>query len=152
MIAENKHGRTFGPFGTSTGFFMIIGGLISIYFTSFGVLIALFGAFAAFTSASTLIDTDNRKIRFSDNLFGFIRIGKWIDISPGMKLGLKKSHRGYVGYVRGTQPVDIHYNEIQIMLYDSRNKPVIPVKKLKTLEHANNELEKLSASLGLQII
>jgi hypothetical protein len=152
MIIKNKLDKTFGPFGSSTGFFMLLGGIIATYFSFVGLLIAIVGAFAAFTSTSTLIDTDNKKIKFSDNLFGIIQVGKWIDIKPNMKIGLKKSHRGYVGYIRGTQPVGIHYNDIRIFLYDSGNKQIMPIKKFNSYESSKNELNSLSSALGLAII
>lgn len=152
MIIQNKLDKTFGPFGSSTGFFLLIGGLITTYFSIFGLLIVLIGAFAAFTSTSVQIDIDNKRIQYSDNLFGIIKIGKWIDIKPDMKIGLKKSHRGYVGYIRGTQPVGIHENDIRIVLYDSNNKKIMPVKKFDSVESSKNELLNLSSILGLSII
>jgi hypothetical protein len=152
MIIKNKLDKTFGPFGSSTGFFMLLGGIIATYYSFVGLFIAIVGAFAAFTSTSTLIDTDNKKVKFSDNLFGIIPVGKWIDIKPGMKIGLKKSHKGYVGYIRGTQPVDIHYNDIRIFLYDSGNKQIMPIKKFNSYESSKSELNSLSTMLGLSII
>jgi hypothetical protein len=152
MIIKNRLDKTFGPFGSSTGFFMMFGGLVATYFSIFGIIIVIIGAFAAFTSSSTCIDTDKKKIKYSDNLFGIFQIGKWIDIEPDMKLGLKKSHRGYVGYIRGTQPVDIHYKDIRIILYDSHNKKIMPVKKFDSFETSKNELNNLSVILGLQSV
>jgi hypothetical protein len=152
MIIQNKLDRTFGPFGSSTGFFLLIGGLITSYFSIFGLLIVLIGAFAAFTSTSVQIDTDNKRIKYSDNLFGIIKIGKWIDLKPDMKLGLKKSHRGYVGYILGTQPVGIHENDIRIVLYDASNKKIMPVKKFDSVESSRKGLINLSSILGLSII
>lgn len=152
MIIQNKLDKTFGPFGSSTGFFLLIGGLVTTYFSFFGLLIVLIGAFAAFTSTSVQIDTDYKRIKYSDNLFGIIKIGKWIDIKPDMKLGLNKSHRGYVGYIRGTQPFEIHENDIRIFLFDSNNKKILPVKKFDSVESSRNELINLSSILGLSII
>jgi hypothetical protein len=152
MIIKNKLDKTFGPFGSSTGYFMLLGGIIATYYSFVGLFIAIVGAFAAFTSTSTLIDTDNKKAKFSDNLFGIIPVGKWIDIKPDMKIGLKKSHKGYVGYIRGTQPVDIHYKDIRIFLYDSGNKQIMPIKKFNSYESSKNELNSLSTLLGLAII
>jgi hypothetical protein len=152
MIVQNKLDKTFGPFGSATGFFLLIGGLVATCFSIFGLLVVLVGAFAAFSSTSTLIDTVNKKIKYSDNLFGILSAGKWIDIKPDMKLGLKKSHRGYVGYIRGTQPVGIHENDIRIVLYDSNNKQIMPVKKFESFESSKNDLNNLSSLLGLPII
>lgn len=152
MIIQNKLDKTFGPFGSSTGFFLIIGGLIATCFSITGLFIVLIGAFAAFTSTSVQIDIDKKRIKYSDDLFGIIKIGKWIDIKPDMKLGLSKSHRGFVGYIRGTQPVGIHENDIRIVLYESGNKKIMPVKKAESVEAARNELIDLSSILGLSVI
>ncbi len=152
MIIKNKLERTFGPFGTSTGFFMLLGGIFATYYSFVGIFIAVVGAFVAFTSTSTLIDTDNNKIKHSNNLFGIIPVGKWIDIKPQMKLGLKKSHRGYLGSIRGTQPIGIHHNDIRIFLYDSDNKQIMPIKKFDSYESSKNELNNLSSLLSLEII
>jgi hypothetical protein len=152
MIIKNKLDKTFGPFGTSTGFFMIIGGIVTTYYSFIGLIIAFVGAFATFTSTSTFIDTENKKIKFSNNLFGIIPTGKWIDITSNMKIGLRKAHRGYVGYVRGTQPVGIHYNDIRIMLYDCNNKQIMQIKKTDSYESAKSELNSLKSLLGLEII
>ena len=149
MIIQNKLDKTFGPFGSSTGFFLLIGGVIATFFSVFGLIIVLIGSFVAFTSTSVQIDTENRRIKYSDNLFGIIRIGKWIDVKPDMKLGLKKSHRGYVGYIMGTQPLGIHENDIRIILYDSNNKKIIPVQKSDSVESSKNELINLSSILGI---
>jgi hypothetical protein len=152
MIIKNKLDKTFGPFGTSTGFFMMIGGCIATWFSPFGALLVLVGAFAAFTSTTTIIDTENKKIRYTDNLFGIIPVGKWMDIQPEMKLGLNKSHRGYVGFIMGTQPVEIHHKDIRIYLYNSDNKQIMPVKKFNSYESSKGELQSLSSLLGLEII
>lgn len=152
MIIKNKLDKPFGPFGTSTGFFMLLGGIIATCFSFFGLFIAIIGAFVCFTSTSTIIDPDNKKIKFSNNLFGIIQVGKWIDIKPDMKLGLKKSHRGYRAYIRGTQPIEIHYNDIRIFLYGSDNKQIMQVKKIDSYQSAKNDLNNLGIILGLDMI
>ena len=148
-MIKNKLDKIFGPFGTSTGFFLMLGGIVTTYFSLFGLLLVALGAFVTFTSTSAFIDTVNKRIKYSNNLFGIIPTGKWIDIKPGMKIGLKKAHRGYVGYIRGTYPVDIHQNDIRIYLYDSENKPVIPIQKFDSVESARKGLDNLCSLLGI---
>lgn len=152
MIIKNKLDKVFGPFGSSTGFFLLIGGVIATYFSLSGLVIVLVGAFVSFTTTSTFIDTENKRIKFSNDLFGFIYIGKWIDIEDGMKLGLKKSHMGYRAYIRGTQPVDIHNNDIRIFLYSSDNKQLIPLKKFSSFEASKAGIKELSSILSLNIL
>lgn len=152
MVIKNKLDKTFGPFGSSTGFFLFLGGIIATYFSLAGLIIVIIGAFASFTSTSTFIDIENRKIKFSNNLFGIFPAGKWIDIKSGMKIGLKRSHHGYRAYIRGTQPIGIHINDIRIYLYDRDNKQIMPVKKFSSSESSKKELAELSNLLGLDII
>jgi hypothetical protein len=152
MIIKNKLDIAFGPFGSSTGFFLFLGGIISIYFSLFGVIIVLIGAFVSFTSTCTFIDPDKKRIKFSNNLFGIFPVGKWIDIKPGMKLGLEKSHKGYQAYIRGTQPISIHNNDIRIFLYGPDNKQIMPIKKFNSYETSKRDLIELSNKLGIVII
>ena len=152
MLIKNKLDKTFGPFGSSMGFFLIPGGAVATYFSPYGILIVLAGAFAAFTTTSTVIDTDNRRMRHCDNLFGIIRTGKWVDLRPGMKLGLKRAGRGFVGYIKGTQPVEIRTRDIRIYLFDERNKPLLPVNKYLSVEKAREGLKEMANQLGIDVI
>jgi hypothetical protein len=152
VIIRNKFDKTFGPFGTSTGFFMMLLGIVATYFSFFGIFIVLIGAFACFTSTSTTIDVENKRMRHSDDLFGIIPVGKWIDIKPGMKIGLKKFHRGYRAYIRANQKIGIHYNDIRIFLYAADNKQIMPICKFDSYESSMDELNNLSSLLGLEKI
>jgi hypothetical protein len=152
MIIKNKSDKPFGPFGTSMGFFIFLGGIFATYYSFIGPIIAVIGAFISFTSTSTFIDTDIKRIKYSNNLFGIIPAGKWIYIKPDMKIGLKKSHKGYRAYIRGTQPIDIHFNDIRIYLYGPDNKQIMPIKKFDSYESSKSELNNLSILLGLDII
>lgn len=152
MIIKNKLDTTFGPFGSSTGFFLFIGGIITTYYALVGIVIAIIGAFISFTTTSTLIDTEKKRIKFSNNLFGFIRVGRWIEIKPGMRIGLKKSHKGYRAYIRGAQPIGIHNKDFRIFLYGSDNKLIMPIKKFDSYESSKIELKNLNTILGIEII
>jgi len=152
MIIRNKLDRTFGPFGTSAGFFLMLGGIAATWFSPLAILLAFIGAFICFTTSSTVIDTDKKRIRFTDDLFGIIPVGKWISIKQEMKIGLKKFHRGYQAYIRGTQGMGIHYNDLRIFLYSSDYKEILPLKKIDPHGSPETELEDMSRLLGLEII
>ncbi len=152
MIIKNKLNKTFGPFGSSTGFFMVLWGIIATYYSLIGLVIALIGAFVSFTSESTFIDTDNKRIKFSNNLFGIIPSGTWIDIMPDMKIGVKKSRRGYLAYIMGTRPIGIHIKDFKIILYSSDNKQIMPIKNLGSYKTMQSELNELNTILNLEII
>ena len=149
MIIRNKLDRSFGPFAGSTGFFLFLGGLAATWFSLYGLILAAIGAFAAFTTTAANIDTDKKKIRFSNNLFGIFNVGKWIDIKPDMKLGLKRVHRGYQAYIRGTQPIGIHSIDIRIILYKADNEEIMQVNKFSSRESAVTGINELASILNL---
>jgi hypothetical protein len=152
MIENNRLDKAFGPVGSSSGVFLFIGGLIIAWFSWIGILLALLGAFSGFTSTSTVIDYEKRRIKFSNNLFGIIRTGKWINIDPEMKIGLSKNKRGWKSYSRGGVPLSISDKDFRLILYGSGDRQIIPVKKTDSIESARSELESISGRLGIGII
>jgi hypothetical protein len=152
VIIRNKLDITFGPFGTSTGLFLFLGGVAASYFSPLGLFLVVIGAFVWLTATSTFLDIENKRVKFSNDLFGIIPVGKWVEIKPGMKLGLKKIHRGYRAYTRGTQPADIHLTDIRIFLYSPDKIEIGPIKKFDSSETAKLELSDLIMILGLETI
>jgi hypothetical protein len=152
MLFKNKLDRTFGPFGTSAGFFLMLGGIGATLFSPFAILLAFIGAFICFTTSSAVIDTGKKRARLTDDIFGIIPLGKWIDLDPGMKIGLKRFHRGYAAYSRGSQSMDIHHNDLRIFLYTSKNREIMPLKKIAPGGSPEDELKEMGHLLGLEII
>jgi hypothetical protein len=152
MKKNNRLDNSFGPVGTTAGIFMFFAGLIITYYSFFGLILAIAGAFVGFSSTSTIIDYDKRRIKFSNNLFGILKVGKWISIEPNMKIGIKKSSRVWRAYSRSNQTLDIVSKDFRITLYDSNNEQIMPIKKANTLDSAKAELEILGNQLGLTII
>jgi hypothetical protein len=151
MVIKNRLERSFGPFGSSTGFFLLLGGLAATWFSPAGIILAAIGAFITFTSTGSIIDTDNKKVRFTNNIFGIIPLGKWIDIRPGMKLGLKRIHRGYQAYTRANQPVGIHYTDLRIILYEADNDEIMQLKRFTDRESAIAGLREMSSLLDIPV-
>ena len=152
MITKNRLDKSFGPVGASTGIFILLGGCIAAYFSLAGIILILFGAFIGFTSTSSFLDPENKRMKFSNNLFGIISIGKWIDINPDMKIGLKNMHRGYRTYSRGNRTLDMHTRDIRIILYGGDNKKILTIGKYNSKESAKSDLEILSTHFGLQTV
>jgi hypothetical protein len=152
MIIRNRLDKSFGPFGGSTGFFLFLGGLAATWFSPYGLILAALGAFTAFTTTSTFIDTDKKRVKFSNDLFGIFPAGKWIDIRPDMKLGLKRVHRGFQAYTRANQPVGIHTADIRIILYEADNDEIMQIKKFSNRESAFNGINELCSSLNISRI
>ena len=91
MIKEYKLDKSFGPIGTIAGITIFVVGVALICFSISGLFLIIIGAFVGFSSTSTLIDSDSKKVRFCNNLFGIIKVGKWITIEPNMNIDIKKS-------------------------------------------------------------
>ena len=152
MIANNRLDKSFGAVGSSAGIFIFILGviLISHYLSAF--IMVLTGAFAGFTSTSTLIDYEKKRVKFSNNLFGILKIGKWINIGPDMKLGIRKSDVTWRTYGASNQVIDVTENDFRIILFDSANNEIMQIKKTNSLDSAKTELESECKRLGLDSI
>ncbi len=152
MIITNKLDKSFGPVGSTAGIFMFFAGIAVLYYSFFGIIIVFLGAFIGFTSSCTSIDTERKRIRFSNNIFGLIKTGKWINIEPTMKIGIKKSSRAWRAYSRSNESLDIVSKDFRIILFDSNNKMIMPIKKVDSPNKAKSELEILSKQWGLEVI
>lgn len=149
MITENKLDKSFGSTGTAAGVFLFIIGIITTYTSLFGLILVLLGAFMGFSSTSSLIDFDKRRIKFSNNLFGILKIGKWIQINSPMNLAIKDSAITWQTYSRGNRMLEIINKDFRIILLDSDNQEIMQIKKTNSLDLAKAELEILCNKLGL---
>ena len=149
MIENNKFEKSFGPVGTSAGVVLFIAGLILTYFHFTGLILILIGAFVGFSSTSTQIDFEQKRVKFSNNLFGIIKLGQWLNIEPSMKIGIKESNLTWRSYSQGNRPLDIESNDYRIILFDSVNKEIMPIKKFNSKDLAKIELETIGKKLNL---
>jgi hypothetical protein len=149
MIIKNKLDKSFGPVGTSAGIFLFIIGIITLYSSWFGLILVLLGAFVGFSSTSTIIDSDNRRVKFSNNLFGIIQTGKWIFVNQDMKIGIRESNVTWRAYSRGNRSLDIDNKDFRLVLLDSENQEIMTLKKTDSLQSAKAELEILCNKLAL---
>jgi hypothetical protein len=152
MIKNNRLDIVFGPVGSTAGVLLFLTGLAVTWFSFAGLFLVVLGAFAGFTSTSTIIDFENKRVRFSNNLFGILRLGKWINVEPEMKLGISKSRKGWKSYSRAGVPLEINEKDFRLVLYGSGERQIIPLKKADSMEKAKHELTKLSEQLGIGII
>jgi hypothetical protein len=149
MISNNKLDKSFGPVGTVAGTTLFITGLILTFFSLSGLFLILTGAFVGFSYSSTLIDHDKKRVRFSNNLFGILRIGQWVNIESNMKIGIKRSNKSWRAYSGSNRSVDFSSKDFRIILFDSNNKEILPLKKTDSLYSAKAELELFVNQLGL---
>jgi len=151
MIVKSKLDKSFGPIGSQAGLILFIAGIAICFKSLTGIILILIGAFMAFTSTSTVLDVKNKKIKHADKIFGIIRLGKWINIVPGMKLVVKKVHKGYRSRSRSNRTFDVHINDIRIVLYGFDGKQIMHVKKFDSLETAQRECRQLASELALAL-
>ncbi len=151
MIIKNKLDKTFGPSASFSGYFMMaIGIFVVITHSITGLILVLIGAFTAFTNTSAFIDIENKKVRFTNNLFGLISVGKWISINPGMKFALKKTNRVYKAHSRSNRTVSLSNKDIRLILFNANNKQIMTIKKFNDIEIAREELKKVKASCDIE--
>lgn len=151
MTTRNNLDKVFGPVGSTSGIFIFLVGLIMTYYSWSGLILALIGAFVGFTSTSTVIDFDKKRIRFSNNIFGIFPIGPWVLIKTDMKVGIKKSHKVWRAYSRSNRTFDMANNDYRIMLYDAKGKELMPLQKANNLDTARLSLNEYSEQLGVEV-
>ena len=66
-----------------------------------------------------------------------------------MKIGIKESNLTWRSYSQGNRPLDIESNDYRIILFDSMNKEIMPIKKFNSKELAKIELVTIRNKLGL---
>ena len=152
MIIKNRLDKSFGPAGAFAGMILLIAGIILTCFYFSAAFLILLGGFVGFSFTSAIIDCDKKRIKFSNNLFGIIPIGKWIQILPTMKIAIKKSDQTYRTYSQGNRTLDIEKKDFRIVLLDIDNKEIMPIKKFDTVDHAKAECETIGKQMGLEMV
>ena len=152
MIVKNRLDKSFGPSGTFAGYTILVAGLVTTYSNWGGILLVIIGAFMGFSSTSAIIDTDNKRIKFSNNLFGVIPNGKWIDIVPAMKLGIKESNITWTTFSRSNRSIETLKKDFRIALCDSDKNEIMEISKKDSLELIMVELKTLSRQMELSTI
>jgi len=150
MTTTYKLENSFGPVGSTAGYFLMLAGLVATYTSLFGLILVVLGAFLGFTSTCTIIDYDKQRIKFSDNIFGIFKTGKWIPIDQQMKIGIKESNQVWTAYSRSNRSIDIDSNDFRLVLLDAETKEIMPLKKTDSLDSAEVALEILCKKLHLE--
>jgi len=149
MIVKYKLDKSFGPSGTFAGYALIVIGLITTYSSWIGLLLIIIGAFMGFSSTGTVIDTDNKRIKFLNNLFGFIKTGKWVDIDPAMKVGIKESNVTWTTFSRSNRSIDTVKKDFRIVLCDVDENELMEISKSNFIDDAMSQLEIIGKQLAL---
>ncbi|WP_026474963.1 hypothetical protein [Alkaliflexus imshenetskii] len=151
MILNYTLDKSFGPAGSIVGYFLMAVGISTIHLSLSGLVLIMLGCFMAFSASGCSIDVENFKIRFSNNLFGFIKIGTWHYVHPRMKLGLSNSKMTYRVYSMSNRSVDMKSSDFRVYIYEESGRKGNAVCRFKKREEAEAELARLSDLLGLEI-
>ena len=146
-VIENKHGKFFGPVQIYMGYVFIACGLLFISYSPATMLFLIPGAFMAFTSTGTIIDTGNKRLRPYTNLFGFIRTGKWVEASEFCRFKIVKSNRRYTSYSRANMQLDMNITDLSLLLVDKSGRKKVVLNRFSNFEDARKEMDELSGVL-----
>lgn len=151
-IECNKLDRAFGPTGFYAGIVLVFVGIIASIYALPALVLIIVGAFTAFTDTCTFIDYDNKKVKFSSNFFGIFKVGPWVDVTPRMKLDIKKNNQSWGTYSRSNRKLEIPNVDYRIRLLGPNNREILTLKKNPDYEGAKVDMETIGKLLGLSVI
>jgi hypothetical protein len=122
-----------------------------LYSTIVALIVIALGAFVGFSYSGSVIDYENRKVRYVNYFFGLFPVGDWIVIKPGMRIGLVFSSKTWRTFSQANRAVDIVSSDIRIVLFDRNNRVFLHIKKYKDKDLASNELKKYSYRLNVEV-
>ena len=144
-----KFDKSFGPVASFSGILIFIAGLIATYFALTGLILVSLGAFIGFTNSSTTVDSKNKKVRFSNNIFGIIKTGKWIDVDNDMQVGIKRDNKVYRTYSRSNRTLDLKVHNTIIYLFDNKGNSILPIMQVQKNKNPHDEMDKISRELEI---
>lgn len=150
-IVHYKLDKSFGPAGSVAGFFLLAVGVFTVHNSWPGAVLIVFGSFVAFSSSGCTIDFDNFRIRFTNNLFGLFKVGKWMYVSPNMKVGLSDAHLVYQVRSMSNRSMAVTTDDFRVFLFKGNERKGQAICRFKSRERALEELGRISDLLGLQI-
>jgi hypothetical protein len=152
MLIRNRIYNSFGPFESFAGKLIFIFGVISSFFSAYSSFLVMGGAFFGFTYFGTTIDTEKRRVRTGDVLFGIFKTGRWINIKPDMTLGVMKWNKVSQISSWSHQKISVPENSFLIVLFKSNGGKLLTLNKKESIGQANEELFSLSDLLNLRCI
>jgi len=147
MLLYNNHGKFFGPVQVYMGYVFIACGIFFVTYSLTTLLLLIPGAFMAFTFTGTIIDIENKKVRPYTSLFGFIRTGKWIEVSRFSRFKIMKSNRRYTSYSRANVQLDMNISDITLLLVSKDGRRKVVLNRYSNFEDARKEMDELSGML-----
>ncbi len=151
MIIENKLDKSFGSTGSFAGYILVLAGIVTIR-TRIGFLLIIIGGLLGFSHSGVQIDTDKRKIRFFNNLFGFIKIGAWTKLEKFSSITISEHKRKERAFSRGNRVLDIEHRDFRVFLISQKKQERIAVKKCKSQQEAIQSANELGLQLSMPVM
>ena len=129
------------------GYMFIAVGVFCAIYSPYIILFIIPGAFMAFTSTGTLIDIENRKVRPYTSLLGFIRTGKWIEVSGFWGFKIMKSNRRYTSYSRANVQLDMNICDVKLLLVNKNGTRKVVLNRYNNFEDARKDMDELKKTL-----
>jgi len=148
-MENNKLDKTFGQIGSIIGILILLFGIYVCFYSWVGVTTIIVGAFLAFTHTSTKVDLANKRMKFSNNLFGLISIGFWTEVKQGMQLDVKNVSKSQLESKDANGRTIQTHSDYRIILFSEKETELMAVKKCDSKESAEKELVELKAKLAL---
>ncbi len=150
-ITVNRFDKFFGPVGSLVGLFLLLAGIGLTFIELSALLLIPLGLFIGYTHSSTTIDFQNKKVRFSNNLAGIFKFGKWLDVNQDMYIDILRNNKVFRTYSRGNRALDIKTHQYEIVLYNDKNVKLMPLMYIKNLDDAKNATQEIASRLDLDI-
>jgi hypothetical protein len=151
-VEKHHHEKLMGPSGSFAGTIILIAGLAALFWSWTAISLIIIGAFAAFTTTTTIIDYAGRRVRYSTTLFGMIPTGKWIAVDSSMKVRVRQSGRSYTTYSRSNRQFTMDEHDFSIMLKRPDGTEICPLRRFPTRSEAEVALESIAQQLGVEIV
>ena len=129
------------------GYVFIAVAIFCAIYSPYILLFLIPGTFMAFTSTGSLIDIENKKVRPYTSLFGFIRTGKWIEISGFSGFKIIKSNRRYTSYSRANVQLDMNISDISLLLVNKNGTRKVVLNRYNNFEDARKDMDELKNTL-----
>ena len=129
------------------GYVFIAVAIFCAIYSPYILLFLIPGTFMAFTSTGSMIDIENKKVRPYTSLFGFIRTGKWIEVSGFSGFKIIKSNRRYTSYSRANVQLDMNISDIKLLLVNKNGTRKVIINRYNNFEDARMDMDELKNTL-----
>lgn len=153
MIINNKIDKTLEGPSIFLGITFVIMGIILLMAANwiFGSLSIIISFFLFFSYSGISIDTEKHLIRSYNMYFGIFKTGKWESLEKYIGLTLIPMKRVYAIYSRSNRRNESVEKEYRIYLVNKAKKPILPLKRCKSFEKAQNSIDEFSIWLKMPV-